>query len=206
MELFKYLGQGLLLGLAMGILPGPVMAIIIAQTLQEGFWGGIKVSIGSLVLDILKVSLVFFLFSFLPNNPLVFAIIGLVGACFLLYLASSIFMFQPNTSLVGVRINSLFLGIVSNFLNPSLYIFWLTVGGPIILAARVAGGISAAIWFISGFLSATLIINILVVVIAGQMEIYLEGKYYIYVLRLVALSLVVFAFLFLRQSFHYFWG
>ena len=60
--MFEYLSAGTLLGLASGFAPGPLLVLVVAETLRHDVRAGIKVAIAPLITDvpIIVVSLLIF--------------------------------------------------------------------------------------------------------------------------------------------------
>lgn len=200
----SYLIQGLALGIAAGLLPGPVMVIMIAQVLREGRMAAVKISLGASLMDIIRIVVVFLLLSALPKNPVIVGSIAIAGAIFLLYMAYSSFNYKIDLTERPSEGNSLLLGMLSNLLNSSTYLFWITVGGPIMLTAQVKGLVQETFLFAASFSIAVFVINLTIGLLAAKIKVYMKSVYYIYVLRLLAIVLVFFALLFLRQAYQSF--
>jgi|GEM_PF-2738618 len=179
------------------------MVIIIARALQDGWKTGITISLGALAIDIIRVLSAVFILGILPRTNAVFRIIDVAGALFLLYMAYTAFTYKPSLVLPSAERRGVLLGMVGNLLNPSAYLFWLTVGGPIMLAARNSGSSLGEVGFASGFLLAVTAVNIFVALLAGKIRSYMDSVYYKYVLGALGLVLVVFACLFLKQAYHF---
>ncbi|MEA2110283.1 MAG: LysE family translocator [Pseudomonadota bacterium] len=129
------LGSGLVFGLTAGISPGPLLALVISETIRDGFKAGLQVAMAPLISDLPIILISILILSKLSRSTPVLGIITLAGAIFIAYLAYECFHTatlnqQPEESNTG----SLIKGIISNLLNPHPYIFWLTIGGPILLA------------------------------------------------------------------------
>ena len=119
--------SGITLGLAAGMAPGPLMALAITQTIRHGSKEGIYVACAPLLTDIPIVLGLFFLLRDLPETVL--GVLGLIGACYALFLAYE----TARTTALGdidtaPAAASLRKGILTNFLSPHPYLFWITVG------------------------------------------------------------------------------
>lgn len=203
MEL-NYLLQGIALGAAAGLLPGPVMMFSLAQVIKSSVWSGFKVQLGATFMDIVRILITFFLFSLLPQNETLIGVISFVGGLFLLYMAYGNFTYKPQLQLEKqVVTNPLAQGMLGNILNSSAYIFWLTVGGPIIIQASRNGANFGGISFALGFLISITAIGGIIALLAGRIKVYLASKYYTYVIRGLGLVIVFFALLFFKQAYLY---
>lgn len=139
---------GLSLGLSAGLSPGPLMTLVIATSLREGFWHGLRVAIAPFITDLPIILLSLFLLSRLP--PWTLAAVGLAGGLYVVYLGWETIrsargttsrlvhaqrVDQPATPDQPASHRALRRGAMVNALNPHPYLFWATVGGPTLLAA-----------------------------------------------------------------------
>jgi threonine/homoserine/homoserine lactone efflux protein len=200
----SYLLQGLAFGLLAGILPGPVMMFAIGQVIKKGAFEGIKVQLGATMLDVVKIILAFALFSVLPVSDTLLGIIAIMGSIFLLYMAYGNFTYQPQLEIPrGITSLPLTQGILGNILNAASYVFWFTVGGPLMIAAQKAGNNVTVIFFVLGFLLSITAIGIAVAFLASRIKYYLSSAYYIYAIKALGIVLVIFSLLFLKQAINY---
>jgi threonine/homoserine/homoserine lactone efflux protein len=125
---------GLTLGIGAGVAPGPLLAVVIRSTLEGGFAAGAKVACGPLVTDLPIIVLAAVLAASLPEEALVG--LGLVGGLFVLWLGVEALRDVPEpveTAVGGISAaGSLRRGAAVNVLNPHPWIFWITVGVPIL--------------------------------------------------------------------------
>lgn len=188
---------GITLGLAAGLAPGPLMTLALTQTVRHGSKEGLLVAAAPLITDIPIVLLLFFVLRELPA-PLLGAL-GIAGALYALYLAYE----TAKAELVGEVASasapaSLKKGIVANFLSPHPYMFWITVGVPYTFALHEKSALAP--WgFIFGFYILLVGSKAAAVILAGSFRHFLTGHAYTYVMRGLAMALVIFAaFLFLE--------
>ena len=87
METLRYAGTGSVLGLAGGLTPGPLTALVMTQTLQHGTREGVKVALVPVFTDGPLVAASAFLVVSLEGADTTLGVLGLVGAAFLLWLA-----------------------------------------------------------------------------------------------------------------------
>lgn len=124
--------QGLMLGYGVALPIGPVMILIMQYSLR-GFKFGLSLALGAMSADLMFFALLSFgLLSFV-KNPLLLKILGALGACFLLYLAFSIFKSAEKISVNGTNqgkeniIKCFIKGFFLNGINPFVLMFWLSV-------------------------------------------------------------------------------
>ena len=133
-DALSYLASGAVLGLAGGLSPGPLTALVIRQTLQFGTREGLKVALVPVCTDGPLVALGALTIASLEGLDGVLGVIGLLGAVFLLWLAWETARASPPEVEVTdtSEANSASKALVANFLNPHPYLFWFAVGGPIV--------------------------------------------------------------------------
>ena len=125
---------GLSLGISAGVAPGPLLAVVIRSTLEGGFAAGARVACGPLVTDLPIIVLAVVLAASLPEVAL--AGLGLVGGLFVLWLGVEALRDVPEpieAAVGGATVaGSVRRGALVNALNPHPWIFWITVGAPIL--------------------------------------------------------------------------
>ena len=88
---------------------------------------------------------------------------------------------------------------MTNYLNPSMYIFWFTVYVPFIsISGKVFGGPAAL--FILSFFATIIGVEITLAVIAGYSRGFLEGLWYRRVMQFLGLSLIGYALLLIKED------
>jgi len=189
----EFLVTGIALGLAAGLSPGPLLTLAISETLKNGRSEGLKVAFSPLITDSLIILFALIVLTSIAADRLVIGVISLFGAAFLTYLGvtnlrAKIGEFEPKAT----GGNALVRGIVTNLLNPSTYMFWLTIGGPTILESAQVH-ISATVLFILGFYVTLIGSNVAVVMIVGKSRTLAKSRYYAYVIRVLGIVLIVFA-------------
>ena len=200
--MFNLLIAGITLGLYSGLSPGPLLILLISQTLKHGYREGVKVAFSPLITDlpIIAVSLIFL--SFVAGYSPILGIISILGGLFLLYMAYESFKTRGITGDIEVEEpKSLKKGITVNFLNPSPYLFWITVGGPLIISAYT-GSILAPLMFIIGFYALLVGSKIVLAFATGKSREFITGKPYLHIMRILGIVLVLFALYFFNQGVH----
>jgi threonine/homoserine/homoserine lactone efflux protein len=170
-----YLLQGITLALTATIIPGPLLAFLIAQALKHGWKRTLPAAFAPLASDGPIIALVLLILTQTPQRFL--DILRLVGGLFILYLARGAFLaFKESGAGLKATPNpgrqSLFKAIVLNLLNPNPYIFWSVVAGPIFISGwreEVAFGLTFVIAFYSTFV-ASLAVVIIAFATAGNIH------------------------------------
>jgi threonine/homoserine/homoserine lactone efflux protein len=198
LDIIGFLVLGAFLGLAAGISPGPLLAVTISETLQHGKWEGIKVAISPLITDLPIVVSVLFILSHLTSSNFVIGIIAFFGACYLIYSGMESLKIKQNSfELKLEKKDALKRGIIVNFGNPHPYIFWLSIGGPIIFKS-LNTHIWATVLFIIGFYSFLVGSKVIVALIVEKSKYFINSKYYFSIIRILGVAQIIFGFTFIK--------
>lgn len=191
--MIHYLAIGTLLGLSAGMAPGPLLALVISETLQHGVKSGIKVALAPIITDFPIILLTIWGLKRLTHIDELLGFIALLGGGFILKMGIDCLRQQaPDLKPAPTQSHSLAKGILANFLNPQPYLFWLTVGAALIFEAALVGK-TAVTAFIGSFYLFLVGSKIILALIVGQSRTFLSGKLYLYTLRFLGLCLIFFA-------------
>lgn len=191
---------GITLGFYAGLSPGPLLFLVISQTLKHGHKEGIKVAFAPIVSDIPIIAICLLFLSLISGYASILGIISIVGGLYLLYLAYE--SFKTRVLTVDIQLEkpkSLTKGVTLNLLNPAPYLFWITIGGPIIIPAYYQSALSPLI-FIIGFYALLIGSKIVLAYATGKSRDFITGKTYIYIMRVLGLVLIIFALNFFNQG------
>ena len=202
--LFNLIVSGFIFGLAAGISPGPLLTLVISETLLHSKKEGIKVAAAPVITDLPIIVISIFILSRLSDINIIIGLISLFGGLYILYLAyESITVKSIELDQQTIKAYSLRKGIIANVLNPHPYLFWVLIGAPTIVKA----------YQINKFLPFSFIIvfyfmlvgsKVFVAVITEKTKSVLNNKFYIYTIRFLGVLLFVFAlFLFLDSLKHF---
>ena len=198
LDVIEYLVLGAFLGLAAGISPGPLLAITISETLQHGKWEGIKVAISPLITDLPIILSVLFILSHLTSYDSIIGIIAFFGASYLIYSGvESLKIRKDSIELKLEKKDALKKGVIVNFGNPHPYIFWLSIGGPIIFKS-LSTDILATILFIFGFYSLLVGSKVIITLIVERSKSFINSKYYFSIIRILGIAQIVFGLTFIK--------
>jgi len=199
-ESLPFLISGVLFGAAAGVSPGPLLTLVISETLRHGRREGVIVASAPLVTDVPIVCISVFVLAKLLNFSLILGIISLSGAAFIGYLAfESLTIKGIELNLGRVKAESLKRGILTNLLSPHPYLFWITIGAPFILKAY-STNVLAAVFFLLGFYLFLVGSKIVIALIVDKYKSFLKSNTYVYLVRIFGLILLVFAALFIKDG------
>ena len=192
--MLELLATGMVLGLAAGFAPGPLLALILAQSIRFGTREGLKVAAAPLLTDLPIVALATALVTAAAGTAGgILGAISLAGAVFVAYLGvESIRTTGVEASRPEEAPRSWSRGALVNALSPHPYLFWITVGAPTLIRAWREGPVAAAA-FLAGFYACLVGAKMLVAVVAGRSGGRLRGGAYRGVMVVLGALLLVFA-------------
>ena len=147
--MLEALGIGVALGLAAGLAPGPMLALVLSASLQGGFAAGARVAAAPLLSDLPIVPLCVLVLDGLPDH--VVAAFAIAGGAFVAVLGvQSLRAPLPGAAARPVGARDVRRAVLVNLANPHPWIFWIGVGGPVLLRAA-DDSTGAAVAFVAGF-------------------------------------------------------
>ncbi len=192
LALAQYVTLGVGLGVSAGFAPGPLTTLVITESLTHGTRSGIKVSLAPFVTDVPIVFFSLFIMGQVAGSQQVLGCVSALGGCFLLYLGWLNFKLKPVIVQAGSgRSNSLLKGVAANFLSPNPYLFWISVGGPILQQADFFTGSL----FMVCFYGMLIPLKMAMAVVAGKSRTFLSGPIYIWLMRFLGLVLCCLSFI-----------
>jgi threonine/homoserine/homoserine lactone efflux protein len=195
-----YLAIGAVLGLSAGFAPGPLLALVISETLRHGIRSGVKVALAPVVTDLPIIVLTLFVLSKLSNFLGILGLVSIAGGIFILSMGyESLRTAGFDLQLRDTEAKSLRKGILTNMLSPHPYLFWISVGGPTMTRALDAGLLAPAA-FLAGFYACLIGSKIMLAVIVGKSRSFFRGRAYVWTMRLLGVALVALALLLFRDG------
>lgn len=196
-----YLIGGFVLGLTAGVAPGPLSALIVAHTLRHGVREGIHIALAPMITDLPIIGIALWLMTVLPKNPWPLGMISLAGAGYLGYLAwNCITAAAPLAEASPGRTgHALTKGALVNLLNPHPYLFWITVGAPLLIQLWATAPWAFVFWLL-GFYAALVGAKIMLAVIVGQTNRWWTGSGFQWLNRILGGLLALFAIIILRDG------
>jgi threonine/homoserine/homoserine lactone efflux protein len=190
----EYLAMGAVLGLAAGLSPGPLLALVLAQSIRFGTREGLKVAAAPLLTDLPIVVLATGLVAVAAGTASwILGAISLAGAVFVAYLGiESIRTTGVQAGRPDEAPRSWARGALVNALSPHPYLFWVAVGAPTLILALDEGPLAAAA-FLAGFYTCLVGSKMLLAVIAGRSGGRLRGGAYRAVMVVLGVLLLLFA-------------
>lgn len=198
--MLDYILTGMLLGLSAGFSPGPLLTLVVAETLRHGTGAGIKVALVPIITDLPIILLTVFMLGKLTGFNSVMAGISFLGGLVVMFLA------YQDLQVKGVRISlaetesdSLKKGIMVNLLSPYPYLFWLGVGTPTMLKGAQLG-LPVALVFVATFYLLLVGAKLFLALLVGRSRAFLTGRVYLFMMKGLGVLLLFFALLLFREG------
>jgi threonine/homoserine/homoserine lactone efflux protein len=197
---------GVVLGLSAGLTPGPLMTLVITESLKRGIPAGARIAVAPLITDAPIIAGSIFLLAQVTHKMAFIGSLALLGGGYIAWLG------YENIRFTGAAVETappassqLRTGVIANLLNPNPYVFWLTVGGPMIIkAARTS--VAAAAIFLVLFYGCLVGSKLIVAVAVGRSRQFLQSRCYIWIIRSLGVLLLVFAGFFFKEGIRYLGG
>ena len=190
-------------GLSGGLSPGPLLALVVSETLARGRSAGLAVSMSPLITDGPAIAAAVLLLGRIENSEPALGIVSIAGGALLTAYGIAGLRgaeLEVEESEVDRKVwASLGKGVAVNFLNPNPYLFWLTIGTPILLRAH-AKSWAASVGFLVVFYLCLVGSKCVLTVLVARSRAVLRGRAYIIVNRILAVVLLVFAVHFIRDG------
>jgi threonine/homoserine/homoserine lactone efflux protein len=166
--MIAFLLQGITFGFAAAIQPGPFQAFLISHTLQHGWRKSLLLALVPLCSDLPIIALVALILNGLPDTAIL--LLRLVGGAFLLFLS-----FNALRNAIALPADSTFpdrpapgflQAILTNLLNPNVYLYWGILTGPILITAwkqDPANGFA----FLGGFYTVMTLVVLAILMVIG---------------------------------------
>ena len=173
-------------GFAAGVSPGPMLGLVITQTLRRGWRAGNLVALAPLFSDMPIILLAILIVGQLPHIALGW--LGVAGGLFVVYLGiesiraargeidSAPGAGTPSLEAVGRPRAVLGRAVLTNLLNPHPYLFWATAGAQLLLRAAANEGTVGAALFLIGFYALLVGSKLLIALIVNQSRGWLGGR------------------------------
>jgi len=144
--------SGAALGLTAGISPGPILALVVLESLAHGWRAGAKVALAPLLTDLPIIAAVWLALRHVAGQAAPLAALSVAGGLYLVSLGWDCLR-GPDMAAGPAIPGTLRKAIVANFLNPHPYLFWLLVGVPMLARLATDGPAPAVLYLVSFYAS-----------------------------------------------------
>jgi len=200
--MLSFLTTGSILGLSAGFAPGPLLALVISETIEHGVKAGVKVALAPLITDLPIIIITLSILAKLSAFHSVLGAISIIGAFFIIYMGIE------NIRIKGRELDinkssprSFQKGIIVNALSPHPYLFWFSVGGPTTLKA-MDQSLTAAFAFVLSFYLLLVGSKMVLAFLVFRSRTFLQGNKYIFAMRLLGGILFILAGFLFQDGLH----
>jgi threonine/homoserine/homoserine lactone efflux protein len=198
--MISYIILGVTLGLTAGLSPGPLLMLLISETIKQNRKAGILVACTPLITDLPIVLISIFVLQAISDYHFILGIISVLGALYLGYLAfENIRLKHFDPDIDELKSKSLKKGIITNFLNPNPYLFWMTIGAPTVLKGYRTG-ILLSLCFVIGFYIFLVGSKIIIALLVDRSKALIKSSLYVLLIKILGLLLLVFSLVFIKES------
>ena len=196
---------GIALGLFEGIRPGPLLTMVIRETLTGGWYAGARAASAPIFTDGPLIIVSIFLSGWIAEHPSILFVISLLGAGFLVWFGIDCFRIEapdPDTAQEAVT-GSFRRGVITNLLNPNVYVFWFLIGGPLMASAADEEPLAPVAYALS-FLVTIIIVKMAIALIFDRTRGSMSPRAYKIALGICGLGMIGFSAGFLYQAYELF--
>ncbi len=192
-SIWAVFSAGLLLGAPSGFAPGPMLVLIVSETLRHGKRAGAKVACIPLLTDAPIVLISGLMFTQITNMNMLLGLISIIGSIFLLYLGIKSIR-AANLELWDYTPRPLLLKeiMIANLVNPNPYLFWFTVGAPIMVRSFQQNWWTGGSFLLS-FYIGLVGVKLILAIATGNSRDFLQDLFYRRIMQMLSLLLMGFA-------------
>ena len=198
--MIEALSNGVLHGLLLAILIGPVFFALIQTSIEKGFASGAGMAVGIALSDTLYIVIATFGVTLLANNSDFQLWLGLAGGVIMLLFGGSSLAKKVTQSQQGpaIKVNGrsvgrqLVKGFLLNGINPFVLLFWLGVASMVALNYRYPFDQKVA--FFSATILTVLLLDFVKAFAANKLRNLLSPTFMTWMNRIVGVVLIIFSF------------
>ena len=193
---------GAILGVVEGVKPGPLLTMVIRETLSGGLRAGVRTAAAPIFTDGPLVIVSLLAAGWISTQPTILIAISILGAGYLLKMGLECFTIEPPPSdLAGVDVSDSFKrGILTNLLNPNVYIFWFLIGGPLMASVADEEPLAPVAYAVT-FLVSIIIVKSMIALVFDRSRGNLSRRSYSIMLSLCGVAMIFFAIGFTYQAY-----
>lgn len=199
--------QGILLGLTLAILLGPIFVTITQLSLEKGARAGMVASSGVWVSDFIIITLCFLFvqkINTLVHDDMFTYWIGLLGGFILIvfglgaFLKESTIEFNQSKHTTNDYIGFWTRGFLVNTVNPFTFIFWIGVISTYVIKEKISN--TEAIIFFLSIMSVIMISDTAKVFLAKMIRTKLKQQHFNIFTKIAGIGLIIFGLVLLAKS------
>ena len=193
---------GIALGIIEGIKPGPLLTMVIRETLTGGLRAGVRTAAAPIFTDGPLIIVSILLANWVADEPAILCAISILGAGFLAWMGIECFGIEPpNPDVQVIEVTGSFRrGVLTNLFNPNVYIFWFLIGGPLMASVASEEPIAPVAYAIS-FLLSVILVKVVIAYFFDRTRGSLSKRAYRYALSFCGIGMLAFSAGFAYQAY-----
>lgn len=193
---------GAVLGVVEGIKPGPLLTMVVRETLSGGLRAGIWTAAAPVFTDGPLIVLSLVAAAWMATQTSVLLAITVAGAIFLAHMGIECFSLElPDVSAQDAPSKASFLrGITTNLLNPGVYVFWFLIGGPL-MASVVDQEVLAPVAYALSFLGTIILTKVCIAYLISKSSQGITPQIYRNLLGVCGLVMLCFSLYYVWQAY-----
>lgn len=191
--------QGILLGLGLSVLVGPLIFLYLQVGIQFGFRAAFFLGLGAWMSDLMFILIVYFGISFvlhLSGSQGFILWMGIIGGVILIFIGSGLLFHRPkeqvkedqslppDTSLFGLWLK----GFLINTFNPFAVFFWISIMTG--FSSNKYSGADISVIF-AGILGTIIVTDLLKILLARPLKSIMSGNALVFMQKIVGTALVL---------------
>ena len=206
--MFTIIINGILFGLLLAIMLGPVFFALIQNSIVKGFRAGIYMALGIALADTLYIFLMYFSVRLFRNNDVISMWLGIIGGTIILTTGLISLMKKPVAREEQVKtvkkgfIRQFVKGFALNGINPFVLLYWLGVMTLVTKSYQYTKA-DMVIFFIA-LIGTLLITDVAKVALARSLRKWITEKRMDVMNKIVGLALILFSFRLFYYAFEHY--
>ncbi len=196
--MFSVVINGILFGLLLAVMFGPVFFALIQNSIVKGLKPGVYMALGITIADISYIFLMYYSVRLFRNNDTVSILLGAVGGAIILVtgilsLLKKVQKEEEQVKTIKKGFARQFIkGFVLNGINPFVLLYWLGVMTMVTVNYKYDG--SEMLAFFIALISTLLFTDISKVVLAHKLRAWITPKRINWMNKIVGIALILFSF------------
>lgn len=195
--MFSIIINGILFGLLLAVMFGPVFFALIQNSIVKGLKPGIYMALGITIADISYIFLMYFSVKLFRNNDMVSMLLGAIGGAIILITGILSLLkkeHRPEEQVKAIKkgfARQFIKGFALNGINPFVLLYWLGVMTMVTVNYEYEG--HEMIAFFIALISTLLITDISKVVLAHKLRAWITPKRIKWMNKIVGIALILFS-------------
>ena len=194
--MYEALKTGVLLGLTLSVLIGPVFFALLQTSIYKGFFAAAIFALGIALSDSIYILITNFFIAQVENIPQVEFFLGIFGGILLIFIGIQTFVKKPvsnnnDVQTSGAKKAALFIkGFLLNFAHPGVLLFWVGIVSLISTQGKYTTDEKFTLYSVT--VLTVFIIDLLKSFTANKLSRFLTLKFLLWMNRIMGIALTIF--------------